>query len=60
MTKEPLRCTDACGRTVADMSEAEAKAWRFLEISKRWRCPACTRELDAANHRMAESGRDEG
>lgn len=55
MNAEPLRCCDGCGRSVADMSEAEAKAWHFLQISKRWRCPSCARELDAANHR-ASSG----
>lgn len=48
-TANAIGCTDGCKRTVANMDEALAKAWRFLEISKRWRCPACVRELDVAN-----------
>lgn len=46
---EPIRCCDGCKREVADMDEALAKAWHFLEISKRWRCPQCARELVEAN-----------
>lgn len=49
MPSDPLRCCDGCKREVADMSEALAKAWHYLEISKRWRCPDCARELDVVN-----------
>lgn len=52
---DPIRCCDGCGRAVADQAEAEAKAWHFLEISKRWRCPACARELVQANAAHAAS-----
>lgn len=51
---EPIRCCDGCKREVADMDDALAKAWRFLEISKRWRCPDCARELAAANRPRVE------
>lgn len=52
---DPIRCCDGCKRPVADQSEAEAKAWAFLEISKRWRCPSCARELAQANAAHAAS-----
>lgn len=49
MSAEPLRCCDGCGAAVKDESEAMAKAWHYLAISKRWRCPSCVRELQQAN-----------
>ena len=55
-TPEPLRCQDGCGSTVKDTSEAEAKAWTFLTISKRWRCPNCRRALDTVNTRSQNHG----
>lgn len=57
---DPINCCDGCGRKVADMSEAQAKAWHYLEISKRYRCPACARELDEVNRRSAEAERNGG
>lgn len=43
------------------MSDALAKAWGFLEISKRWRCPKCARELIEVNeaYSAAEKRREE-
>lgn len=58
MSKEPLRCCDGCGRTVADTAEAEAKAWQFLEISKRYRCPQCVRDLNRVNHYIESDSGD--
>lgn len=52
---DPINCCDACGRSVADMDEALAKAWSFLEISKRWRCPDCARDLTRVNQAYTES-----
>lgn len=49
MTPDPIPCSAGCKRSVADMAEALAKAWTFLQITNRWRCPACTRELEEAN-----------
>ena len=46
---DPIRCCDGCKRSVADVSEALAKAWTCLEITGRWRCPDCRRELAEAN-----------
>ncbi|WP_398498153.1 hypothetical protein [Variovorax sp.] len=57
---DPIRCSDGCGRTVAGQSDAEAKAWTFLEISKRWRCPTCARELALANAACATAPAAEG
>lgn len=48
---DPIGCQDGCKRTVKDRSEAEAKAWTYLEISRRWRCPQCVRDLEQANNR---------
>lgn len=53
MSSDPIRCCDGCGRSVSNQPEAENKAWHFLQISKRWRCPACARELAQANQRAA-------
>lgn len=52
---DAIRCRDACGAHVADMDEALAKAWTFLEISKGWRCPDCARELNRVNTQYTES-----
>ncbi len=49
--EKPIGCTDGCKRR-ATQEEAEQMAWRFLEISKRWRCPSCARELQEANDRI--------
>jgi hypothetical protein len=49
MEKPRIRCCDGCGDSVADMSEAQAKAWRHLQITGRYRCPKCVKELEAAN-----------
>jgi hypothetical protein len=45
---EPIACAAGCARTVADDDAASAGAWSYLAISRRWRCPTCRRELDAA------------
>lgn len=52
---ESIRCADACGRVVADMQEAEQKAWTRLEITGRYRCPDCRRALDAINFPPAKA-----
>lgn len=57
--REPLRCTDGCGKTVADMTEAMAKAWHILEITGRLRCTECARALDAVNFPMLCTGNRE-
>jgi hypothetical protein len=49
-----ISCCDGCKRSVADMAEAQQQAWRYLEITKRYRCATCARELDAANQRTKE------
>lgn len=41
-------CRDGCGKQVTE-SEAMRTNWRWLPISKRWRCPDCGRALDAAD-----------
>lgn len=46
---QAIRCRDGCGRSVADESEAQAKAWECLQITGRYRCPSCMRELAEAN-----------
>ena len=46
---DPIRCTDGCGANVKDESEAQAKAWQYMEISKRYRCPQCRRDLQQVN-----------
>lgn len=40
-----LTCRDGCGRETTEM-EAQQTAWRWLPISKRYRCPDCGRALD--------------
>lgn len=54
MNREPLRCTDGCGANVKDESEAQAKAWQYMEITKRYRCPRCRLELDKVNQSYKE------
>jgi len=39
-------CRDGCGRTVLD-DQLLPSGWTFLPISRRWRCPACWRALEA-------------
>jgi len=48
-TDTAIRCQDGCGRTVQDEAEALARAWTFLTISKRWRCPECVHALNNVN-----------
>lgn len=52
LAKDPIACAAGCKRTVADEDEATAKAWEFLPITKRYRCPACRRELYQVNGRV--------
>lgn len=47
-----ISCTDSCGATVAarhdreqDIDAALAAVWTCLQITGRWRCPACVRVL---------------
>lgn len=50
MTQVPpmlVTCRDGCGRAVPH-TELEHSGWSLLPISLRWRCPACTRELQQA------------
>jgi hypothetical protein len=44
----PIFCGDGCKRT-ATPAEAESGGWFFLPISRRYRCPACWRELKRVN-----------
>lgn len=41
-----ISCSAGCKRAV---EEPEKVGWEFLPISRRWRCPDCTRELDQVN-----------
>lgn len=41
-----ISCSAGCKRQVEDPAQA---GWWFLEISSRWRCGACDRELRAAS-----------
>lgn len=56
MARIPMReqqhqvsCTDGCGRTLLDAETAGRSGWHSLQITGRWRCPACARELASAN-----------
>ncbi len=45
-----LCCADLCGATVADDINAIMQAgWTYLETTKRYRCGACVRALEAAS-----------
>lgn len=44
-----ISCNDGCKDSVKDMDEAMAKAWHYLQITKRYRCVACARALAAIN-----------
>ena len=46
---ESIRCCDGCGRSVLDESAEQAKGWSCLQITCRYRCPACVHELAQAN-----------
>jgi hypothetical protein len=51
---DPIFCAAGCKRSVADESEAVAKGWECLEITNRYRCPQCWRELREVNERYRE------
>lgn len=51
--KDLIGCRDECGRKVASPEEAEAKAWRMMEVSRGWRCPECARALAEVNARSS-------
>jgi hypothetical protein len=50
---DPISCAAGCKRMVPDEDAAIAKGWSHLDISRRWRCPACWLELQAVNARKA-------
>lgn len=39
-----IRCTGACGREVA-AKDMERSGWSYLQITGKWRCGPCGREL---------------
>jgi hypothetical protein len=43
-----LACADACGASLPE-DEISMHGWQFLEIQRRYRCPACFRSLTAAS-----------
>lgn len=43
------RCNDGCGTSLIVPVDQEPLGWMYLHITKRWRCPACRRELDLVN-----------
>lgn len=49
-------CAGLCGKKV---EEPEKAGWQNLPITNRWRCWACTRELEAAgkDHHETDAGR---
>lgn len=51
MKADAINCTDGCGRSVPDVAEANAQAWSLLQITGRWRCPQCSRQLRAINEK---------
>jgi hypothetical protein len=44
--KEPTACYGGCGQKEL---EPQAKGWDQLPITGRWRCMACTRQLQEAS-----------
>jgi hypothetical protein len=42
-----IACADACGASLPE-AEINQHGWQFLEIQRRYRCPACFRALRAA------------
>jgi hypothetical protein len=48
-----ISCRDGCGREVNDEAP-EKGSWTYLQITKRWRCPACTKVLHLINKSTPE------
>lgn len=57
---DQLVCSSGCKRTATDLADASSKGWSLLEISQRWRCPTCTRELEAASQGEFDQRADMG
>jgi hypothetical protein len=47
MTAPPIPCSAGCKRSVP-AADILGSGWYYLEITGRYRCPTCTRELVAA------------
>lgn len=46
---DPISCAGGCKRSVEDAAAATRAGWEYLQISRRWRCMNCWRELQAVN-----------
>lgn len=53
--REDLSCTDGCGAKTHDTSSAQAEGWLCLQITGRYRCPACQQELARVNQHYRET-----
>lgn len=51
-----VRCADGCGKAV---EKPEAHGWTRMEITGRYRCPVCMRQLDAINRNVEKRDDDE-
>ncbi len=49
---DPTACRDGCGAAV---SWPERNGWTYLEITKRWRCPACRKQTEACKAEQEKS-----
>lgn len=56
MTTE-IRCTDGCGRKASSAESAASMGWTCLQITGRYRCPACVADLARANSVSDEQAR---
>jgi hypothetical protein len=52
----PIGCRDGCGATATDEQAAQDCAWDYLNISKAWRCPVCSRALRGAAQIVGTDG----
>lgn len=56
-TRPVIGCRDSCGREVRGFEEdALLVGWHYLDITKNWRCPDCTRALGAAQNIVGTEG----
>lgn len=53
-----IKCTDECGREIASPEDASQAGWTWLEITGRYRCPTCHRELVAIMNYVAAASVD--
>ena len=42
-------CDDGCGASIEMLPAESPPGWTYLEISRRWRCPECSRALNEVN-----------